>query len=1001
MKKCKKVLTVGVALVMTSQVGWAYSNGEVKNLKKSILDNVTRISGSDRYETANKISEKFNLADTVVIASGINFPDALCAAPLAKKTNSPILLSKKDSLVSSTIKEIKRLKASRAIIVGGKSSVGENVVKQLKDNGLSVYRIYGQNRYETSVEIAKHLSFSTEVAIASGTNFADALSISEIAAQKQMPILLSSKNKLSSNVDSFIKNMDPNKTYVIGGESSLSKNIINQVPGPIRLAGADRYKTNAVVNNKFKTILDFHNIYLASGKVFPDALAGAPLAAKKNQPLVLIGNYIDFKTRDLLKDMMESDSEVSIFGGENTVSDKVAKDFADNILSSGDEENEIEKKTVVVKNSTELKKAIEDTSISKIDLADNYTNTSRVHAVRHKNGSLTINFRDEKDIRDLKIEALELEKLTLNDDGLDEIGAEIESLTINTPKAHVINNVKTHTLNVEDVSTATLVQKDKVINTLNMNGGGVLDIYAENSVKTVNIGSEAENVKITGSDVDKVNAKSSIEINNLVNIVNVPSGVVGVKIFGSGNLNEIQTSSPIVVKSTKKIERIISKSDLILDSNVGDLYIKNDKKIVNVSGKAKIHKIKTKSNLNLDVGEKVDIVESDKKINLNSPVGLLIPKSNININTNSVIDLINVNSEGYGSSLNGSGIVNKLNSSGSVLVNIPVKQLNIIKDSKIASISGVGDIGKVIANSVVELNVSDVGLLEIPKGILDVIVTGKALIEKASVNESVSLNVETLRVDIPKDANDITIYGVGSIKNINTMKNLTIKSVSQIDSIVAKSDVNIKIPYNSQTKVYKSENVEGNVNLTKGFNVENVNDIVVKEPEINLSEHENSYGIFVNPNEEDFEDVSFTIPKEEGTTYYYTLDDSNPNDFSNEYNGEVVIDSGNSYDKKIVTIKVIGIKDGEMDSPIASKEVIFNTYNKKDPIYQSMESEKVKKGNRLSFSNISGAFNTQGNLEWISPNEQLKCSGFYMWKFIPDENKMFNEIRGSQYIEVY
>jgi len=49
-------------------------------------DTVIRLAGQDRYETAAQISTKgWNQSDYAILSSGENFPDALCAAPLAKK----------------------------------------------------------------------------------------------------------------------------------------------------------------------------------------------------------------------------------------------------------------------------------------------------------------------------------------------------------------------------------------------------------------------------------------------------------------------------------------------------------------------------------------------------------------------------------------------------------------------------------------------------------------------------------------------------------------------------------------------------------------------------------------------------------------------------------------------------------------------------------------------------------------------------------------------------
>ena len=56
---------------------------------------VTRIKGSTRYETSVVIGETFfSNAEKAVLAYSDDYPDGLCAGPLAHALNAPILLTK-------------------------------------------------------------------------------------------------------------------------------------------------------------------------------------------------------------------------------------------------------------------------------------------------------------------------------------------------------------------------------------------------------------------------------------------------------------------------------------------------------------------------------------------------------------------------------------------------------------------------------------------------------------------------------------------------------------------------------------------------------------------------------------------------------------------------------------------------------------------------------------------------------------------------------------------
>ncbi|MGV8981582.1 cell wall-binding repeat-containing protein [Clostridium sp.] len=154
-----------------------------------------RLGGKDRYETAIQISKAgwVDKSKSVVLATGQDFPDALCAAPLAKKLGAPILLNIKSKLLPEVEQELKRLNVEEIIIVGGPGVISDDVLNTLNAMNIKCTRIYGANRYETSIKVAQQLDKSTEIAVATGDNFPDAISISSIAAQKGMPFCLLGK----------------------------------------------------------------------------------------------------------------------------------------------------------------------------------------------------------------------------------------------------------------------------------------------------------------------------------------------------------------------------------------------------------------------------------------------------------------------------------------------------------------------------------------------------------------------------------------------------------------------------------------------------------------------------------------------------------------------------------------------------------------------------------------------------------------------------------------
>lgn len=91
------------------------------------------------------------------------------------------------------MKKIMALVISSAIVLGGKGVAGAK-------GDYNVNRISGKNRYETSINIAKHYNSEKfeNVIIANGNDFPDALAGSALSKKLNAPILLIDENVNSS-----------------------------------------------------------------------------------------------------------------------------------------------------------------------------------------------------------------------------------------------------------------------------------------------------------------------------------------------------------------------------------------------------------------------------------------------------------------------------------------------------------------------------------------------------------------------------------------------------------------------------------------------------------------------------------------------------------------------------------------------------------------------------------------------------------------------------------
>ena len=154
---------------------------------------VSRLDGPNRYATSVAISKSAfpGPVDTVYIATGKNFPDALVGGPAAFSKAAPVLLTDPGRLSPETATELARLQPKRIIILGGTAVVNSSVESALKSQA-PVSRLAGRDRYATAATIASTLpDVTSTVFVATGTNFPDALASAPLA--RYNPLLLVSR----------------------------------------------------------------------------------------------------------------------------------------------------------------------------------------------------------------------------------------------------------------------------------------------------------------------------------------------------------------------------------------------------------------------------------------------------------------------------------------------------------------------------------------------------------------------------------------------------------------------------------------------------------------------------------------------------------------------------------------------------------------------------------------------------------------------------------------
>ena len=89
----------------------------MKEETQTVSGSYQRVLGDGRYATAAEISKAgFHSADTVILATGLTYQDALVAVPLASAYDAPLLLGTERHITAQTEAEIKRLKTEQSAI---------------------------------------------------------------------------------------------------------------------------------------------------------------------------------------------------------------------------------------------------------------------------------------------------------------------------------------------------------------------------------------------------------------------------------------------------------------------------------------------------------------------------------------------------------------------------------------------------------------------------------------------------------------------------------------------------------------------------------------------------------------------------------------------------------------------------------------------------------------------------------------------------------------------
>jgi len=259
------------------------------------------------------------------------------------------------------------MRMSLLFVVAASVSLPLGVLPSIASGGTSVTveRMEGSDRYETSVEVARQVGGGSltgldRLIVATGERFPDGLTASGLAGfldqggrSGRTAILLTRSASLPKVVADAIRNsgVPASEVFVVGGTSAVSAEVFTDVAeaagwdgtgeNPVtRIAGEDRFETAAAIVEFVKqksggSLPDsYRTVLVASGETFPDAMAGGTLAYRSGHLIVLSPPPSMPQVALSAVDTLAANCAV-VLGGTDALASRVSEQVEDRLVPGG------------------------------------------------------------------------------------------------------------------------------------------------------------------------------------------------------------------------------------------------------------------------------------------------------------------------------------------------------------------------------------------------------------------------------------------------------------------------------------------------------------------------------------------------------------------------------------------------------------------------------------------------------------------------------------------
>lgn len=238
-----------------------------------------RMGGADRYETAVMVARRVvaegMAGSTVLLTTGENYPDAISAGGWQGK--AAVVLTKRQDVPASSLDLLKETWVREVFVIGGPSVIADSVIDRVRSLGKSVTRLWGENRFETSVEVSKVTNGPKSVKkiwLAPGNSFSDQLVAAAAARRSGGAFLIVPESGVLSSITTNEINRlagEDTELRVVDHRSQLTEMNLTRL-SRLNFNG-DPYEITVDTQAVSQTTI------VASGENWPDALGGTRLVS--------------------------------------------------------------------------------------------------------------------------------------------------------------------------------------------------------------------------------------------------------------------------------------------------------------------------------------------------------------------------------------------------------------------------------------------------------------------------------------------------------------------------------------------------------------------------------------------------------------------------------------------------------------------------------------------------------------------------------------------------